>query len=302
MMRERWGSFSVADHKATTKLVTDVLTYYRLVFHFPPDDAERERWRCERWDPELLEKRFTQLGNRAIKEPWDQYRKEQFSASMNRARALAADAKTTIPNNAAFRMTRLILAQGNPLRLPRGVSDVTVVPAYHSIEDLRTEFLLDGDRSDRKLLSILVRNRLAQPVFSRKPEESLALAIALSRDRDFQEKRRNLYRWQEDVLVSKMRPSRAMDELEDLIDRYNSVVAKAERKVVYRLIFTVMTIGLALTGPLLASPIASIPFALAGATSGVQLVRFATVDNSAVVLPGESAAAAMFHAVESKFK
>lgn len=299
-MRERWGSFSVADHNATDKLVTDVLTYDRLVFPVPPDDAERQRWRCKRWNPELLDKRLQQLCDKAIKVPWDHLRREQFAASMQRAQVLAADAETTVPGSAAFQMTRRILAQDDPVTLPRGVSKVTVVAAYHSVEDLKTEFLLDGERSDPRLLSVLVRNRIAQPAFSHDPERSLDLAIQLSRDTEFQEKRRNLYKWQKDVLAEGVSPARAMEELEELIDRYNSVVAKADQKVVYRLIFTVITVGLTVTGALLGSPIASVPFALAAASSGLSLVRFATLERSPVVAAGEAEAAAMFHEVESK--
>ena len=91
-----------------------------------------------------------------------------------------------------------------------------------------------------------------------------------------------------------------MEELEELIDRYNTLVAGANRKVVYRLVFTVVTAGLALTGVLLASPIASIPFSLAAASSGLSLVRFATLERSPVVHAGETAPAAMFHELESK--
>jgi hypothetical protein len=191
-MRERWGSFSVADHKATEKLVTDVLTYDRLVFPFPPDDAERRRWGSRGWNPDLLDKRFEQLGDRAVKVPWDEYRREQFAKNMQRASAVAADAETTVPVSAAFQMTRRILAQRDPLTLPRGVSKAIVVAAYHSFEDLKTDFLLDGERSNLKLLSILVRNRIAQPRFSRDPERSFTVAIQLSQDTDFQEKRRDL--------------------------------------------------------------------------------------------------------------
>jgi hypothetical protein len=300
LMRERWGSFSVADHNATEKLVTDVLTYDRLVFPFPPDDAERGRWGSHGWNPDLLAERFEQLGDRAVKVPWDEYRREQFAKNMQRASAVAADAETTIPDSAAFQMTRRILAQCDPLVLPRGVSKAIVVAAYHSFEDLKTDCILDGEQSDPKLLSILVRNRIAQPRFSRDPEKSLALAIQLSRDTEFQEKRRDLYRWQEDVLAAGVPAGRAMEEIEDLINRYNALVIKANRKVTYRLVFTVVTVGLALTGALLANPIASIPFSLAAASSGLSLARFATLERSPVVTPGETAPAAMFHEVESK--
>jgi hypothetical protein len=91
-----------------------------------------------------------------------------------------------------------------------------------------------------------------------------------------------------------------MEEIEELIDRYNTLVTKANHKVTYRLVFTVVTTGLALTGALLASPIASTPFSLAAASSGLSLARFATLERSPVVTAGETAPAAMFHEVEWK--
>lgn len=297
-MLERWGSFSVADHQAGGKLVTDVLTYDRLVLPFPPDDAERDRWRTRGWDPELLDARLEQLGDRAIKVPWDQYRREQFSTSIQRVSALAADAETAIPTNAAYQMTRRILAQDEKLILPRGVSKVVAVAAYHSLEDLKTEFLLDGERSDPKLLSVLVRNRIAQPVFFADPKRTLELAIAFSRDREFQEKRRALYQWQETSIKNGIAPGRVMEDLEELINQYNNLVRKADQKVTYRLVFTVIAVGLTVAGALLASPLASIPFALAAISSGIQLARFATLDRSAVVQAGEAAPAAMFHQID----
>jgi hypothetical protein len=90
-----------------------------------------------------------------------------------------------------------------------------------------------------------------------------------------------------------------MEGLEDLIQQYDSLVRKADRKVTYRLVFTVIAVGLTMAGPLLAGPLASIPFALAAASSGLQLARFAALDRSAVVQPGDAAPAAMFHQVDT---
>jgi hypothetical protein len=297
-MLERWGSFSVVDHKAADKLVTDVLTYDRLVFPFPPDETERQRWRNNGWQPELLGTRLDMLGELAIKVPWDKYRRDQFSNSMQRVAALAADAETAIPTSTAYQLTRRILAQDDKLVLPRGVAKVVAVSAFHSLDDLKTEFLLDEDRSDPKLLSVLVHNRVAQPRFSEDPDSALKLAVALSRDAEFRAKRRALYEWQESVIQRGIAPGRAMEGLEDLIDQYNELVRKADQKVTYRLIFTVIAVGLTVAGPLLAGPLASIPFALAAASSGVQLVRFASLDRSAVIQAGEAAPAAMFHQID----
>ena len=195
-------------------------------------------------------------------------------------------------------MTRRILAQDDKLVLPRGVAKVVAVAAFHSLDHLKSEFLLDGDRSDPKLLSVLVRNRVAQLRFSDDPDAALKLAVALSRDREFRAKRRAVYEWQESVIQRRIAPGRAMEGLEDLIDQYNELVKKADQRVSYRLVFTVIAVGLTVAGPLLAGPLASIPFALAAASSGVQLDRFATLDRSTVIQAGKAAPAAMFHQID----
>lgn len=298
-MLERWGSFSVVDHQVADKLVTDVLAYDRLVFPFPPDETERKRWHDKGWKPELLDARLDLLGDLAIKVPWDKYRQDLFSSSIQRASALAADADTVMPTSTAYQMTRRILAQDDKLVLPRGVAKVVAVAAFHSLDDLKAEFLLDGDRSDPKCLSVLVRNRIAQPKFSEDPDTALKLAVALSRDREFRAKRRVLYEWQESMIQQGIAPGRAMEGLEDLVDQYNELVKKVDQKVVYRLVFTIIAVGLTLAGPLLAGQLASIPFAIAAASSGLQLARFATLDRSAVVQAGEAAPAAMFHQIDT---
>ena len=51
MSIERWGAYSVVDHKDARKLAADVLLYDRLVLPTPPDQ-DRERWVKNKWDPE----------------------------------------------------------------------------------------------------------------------------------------------------------------------------------------------------------------------------------------------------------
>ena len=195
-MEERWGTFSVDDHNHTEKLIEDVLLYDRLVFPVPPDEGEKKRWRSEGWQPDVQEERLADLGDRAIRVPWDRFRRDQFADRMAAVRAISDDSETTIPNSTAFQMTRRILAQDDSLTLPPGVTSVTPVAAYHSVGALRENHLFDQDRTDRETLAVCMRYRLAQPAFARDPQKSLAKAIALSNDDDFQEKRRALYRWE----------------------------------------------------------------------------------------------------------
>ena len=75
---ERWGAFSVVDHRNARRLAADVLLYDRLVMPTPVD-WDRERWYKEGWDPEGLERRLEQLGDLAIPATWDVDRQKQWS-------------------------------------------------------------------------------------------------------------------------------------------------------------------------------------------------------------------------------
>jgi hypothetical protein len=283
---------------ATEKLVTDVLAYDRLVFPFPPDKVERGRWEGIGWRPELLDARLALLGELAVKVPWDAYRRQQFSTQMMRVVALQQDADTAIPTSAAYQLTRRILSQDETVRVRPGVTKVTAVAAFHSIDDLKSEYILDEDRSDPNLLSVLIRNRIAQPAFSEDPEAALKSAIDLARAGEFRAKRRALYEWQDKMILNAVSPDKAMVDLEDLIHNYNQLVRRADNKVTYRLLFTVITVGMPIGGALLASPLASAPFGLAVGASAVHLARFAMLDRSPVIQAGEAAPAAMFHEID----
>lgn len=300
-MEERWGTFSVKDHNDIDKLIEDVLLFDRLVFPVPPDDADDTRSLWRPWHPEVQDKRLATLGDRAIRVPWDEFRRAQFADHMSAVQAIADDAETAIPGSAAYQMTRRILAQDDSLTLPPGVTRATAVAAYHSATALRENFLFDEDRTDRETLAVSMRYRLAQPVFDSKPETSLARAVALSNDSVFQENRRALYRWEKDLLDDKTPPERAIEELDQLITRYNACVRDASGHVSYNLVFTIAGISIALAGALLATPLSTAPLMLVAGGSILQLVRFATLETKPVIAAGEAKPAAMFHEIEKAF-
>ena len=300
-MEERWGTFSVNDHYDIEKLIEDVLLFDRLVFPVPPDDSEDTRSLWKPWHPEVQEKRLAALGNRVIRVPWNSWRREQFADRMSAVKAIADDTETVIPTSAAFQMTRRILAQDDSLTLPPGVTRATTVAAYHSATALRENYLFDVDRTARETLAVSMRYRLAQPLFASAPETSLVRAVALCNDDVFQESRRALYKWEKDLLDEKVPPERAIEELDQLITRYNECVKDASDRVKYNLVFTIAGISITMAGALLATPLATAPLMLVGGGSILQLVRFAKLDAKPVVKPGEAKPAAMFHEIEQAF-
>ena len=75
---QRWGAFSVVDHKDARALAADVLLYDRLVLPTPAD-WDMERWVRNKWDPEGLKLRMKQLGELAIPATWDLDRQKQWA-------------------------------------------------------------------------------------------------------------------------------------------------------------------------------------------------------------------------------
>src|SRR5262245_57647189 len=70
MARERWGTFSVIDHKDPAALVPEVLIYDRLVIPVPATADDRSNWKKRGWEPDLLFARLERFGPLAVQANW----------------------------------------------------------------------------------------------------------------------------------------------------------------------------------------------------------------------------------------
>lgn len=299
MATERWGTFSVIDHKNAAALVPEVLMYDRLVLPYPGDTAERERWQQEGWEPDLLDDRVEALGPLAIKANWDNDAQRDYQQWMEKLSKVEFDKRNILEerqNPTPFDMTRFVLAL-QPRDLPDGVLDITQVAAYPSEMDLKAHFQLEmaPDERERDKLGYLMAHRLAIPD-DRDPEKALAAAIKLSKEnKKFRENRQALYRWQEEVLIKHVPVERAVNTMDMMVREYNEAVEAAVGKVYYKFAFTLAAIGLSLAGAGLFNPLVTGSALLA-------LVKFAKFDSTPAVEAGVNAPAAMFHDVEASYK
>ncbi len=297
MARERWGAFSVIDHINAAALIPEVLLYDRLVIPVPHDTYfdDRPRWVDKGWQPELLDKRLNELGDLAVRVTWNLERQKAFRLEMEKLKSIEMEAR--LP----YQLTASILASEKPT-LPSGISHVDVVAAYPSEEAFKADIqlkkavparndLVKRD-SDIAHLGLLLGHLVAIPQDEDKPEDALHEAIDLAKDKDFKEKRQALYEWQIKVIDQGYSPEEAKDEMETLIDTYNSCVKKAVRKVAYKFAFTIAGVGLSLAGAALN------PLVAAGAV--LTIIQFAAFDGRPIVEAGESKPAAMFHTVAYK--
>jgi hypothetical protein len=306
MTSERWGAFSVIDHKNTAALIPEILLYDRLVIPVPFDPPvnegspplydDRPRWEKEQWDPQGLYKRLKELGNLAVKTTWNTDRQKTFHMEMEKLRQAGLDAMNIVPevrDTIPYQITRRILAQEQP-KLPRGISHVDVVAAYQSEKDFEADFIVESapepEKRDLAKLGLLLGQKLAIPEDKDNPEQALQDAIKLAKKSTFKKKRRDLYEWQVRVIRDGFKPEEAIEEMEHLIDEYNTCVKNAVKKYAFRVVFTLAGVAISLAGTVFN------PFSATGAV--LSLVQFAAFDGKPVIEAGESKPAAMFHTVE----
>lgn len=291
MSLERWGSLSVSDHIDTRALVANVLLYDRLIFpeYTEADDRdERYYWLEHGWDPELQARRLDQLGEIAIRKPWDKTRRDLFSDRYAELQAIQAD----VNDLEALHMTRRLLAQEQQLERPPGTPHPEVIAAYNSLDGIRADFTLEPDREAKALQACLVARRLAVPDLA-DPEDALKTAIELSREPGFRERRAELFDWQATVIAKGYTPEEAVAYMGQLTERYNEAVTQAQRQVRYRFAFVIGGVALGLLGAGLGQPVAS-------ASAILTLVQFGTLDKHPVIEAGNAQPMAAFHDVETR--
>lgn len=299
-MRERWGTFSVRDHVSDAPFVSDVLLYDRLIIPVPdPSDPKSgELWSNEGWKPELLKDCLDILGVKtdskdglALVVPWDVAKRQRFKSRMSVAAALATQQRSPEQGYFVdpFEMTRELMKEEFRPALPRGVSKAWTVAAYRSADALREDIPTDR----RRQLAQLMSHRFLTPTGPDPDHEVLKRAVDLATTGDYRRKRSRFYEWQEEIIQENITDEKAIEELERLLVEYNEATRKAFRTVLERYVYTVIPIGLALTGTLLTGAEQGLMLAAAG--SLVQVARFWRFDRKPNIAAGDLDAAAMVH-------
>jgi hypothetical protein len=88
MAKQRWGTFSVADHLNVRSLVPDVLLFDRLIFPYSSDKGEWTYWNKEGWDPALLDYCFLKLEELVLPVEWGDKERKEFRSNMVQSEAL----------------------------------------------------------------------------------------------------------------------------------------------------------------------------------------------------------------------
>jgi hypothetical protein len=286
MAFERWGSLSVADHIDAGALAANVLLYDRVVLPLmaeQPDRDERAYWEGKGWDPALQRKRMDQLKELAVGRPWDWQRRNEFKSRLAELNLEGEDAQEIGED-----LTRRILAQEQVREKFPGAEHVSVIAAYNSIDLARKDFRIENPAEGLAAQALLLARKLAVPNLPN-PEETLRLALELSRDPGFRKKRANLFDWQQVVALQKIPPEAVVARLSTMTDEYNDAVLQATKAVYWKFAFTVFGAGLAFAGGVTVGVAAS---------AALSLLQFATFDRKPAVK--DDSPVAMFHDIEQR--
>lgn len=301
MTRERWGTFSVLDHRRPRAFVAEALLYDRLIVPYPPNAEERARWSTQEWQPERLDAKLDILPeDMVIRAPWNEYAQERYKLRVAAARDVSFDGNHIVAEQAkvdAFHMTRMILAQDCRPQLPKGVTKVWALAAYPSLLAYQDDQIAASKSDRQEALAMVLTHKFFVPESeSKSDDELLAQAIELARRDDFREKRARFHRWQEDIIEQQIQPNEAVAEMEDHLKQFEAIARKARIEVYWKFAFMAIpaAIGMATAG-------AGVPLVVAGASGLVSVAAFAHFDRKPKIDAGDCDAAAMIHDVQQHF-
>lgn len=307
MARERWGTFSVADHKRRRAFVADVLLYDRLIVPYPPSSHERKDWVKEGWKPDRLDSLLEVLrDDHAIRVLWTEEMHNEFKTRFE----LGAWAGFDSDNLAGVRerkedpmqVTRKLLSEDFLPELPEGVTKVWAVPAYPSYYEFNKDSQIDvRDGSARRVkLQCALAHRFLVPSGDKPDLQLLKDAVKLADEDDFKGHRAEYYKWQENIIENDISVENAIKEMEQHLEAINKVIRKAKIKVYWKFAFTITSISLSVVPAAFATSPLALP--LAGAGALISLAKFAKLERKPEYQPGIHAPAAMFHESSNIFR
>jgi len=301
MSRQRWGTFSVVDHQRPRAFVAEVLLYDKLVIPTPPDAAERDRWREIGRDPDRLDRSLDILDKAAIRVPWDKPKHEVFKTRFASAGAVAFDAdnleQARVTKVDPLYITRTLLAQDFLPEMPRGVI-AWPIAAYSSCNDYREDIARQTTAERKEHLAMVLTHRFFVPEEPGKSdEEMLRKAVQLAQRDDFQAKRAKFHEWQEEIIRDGIPDVKAVEEMEEYLQHFETIAKKAKANVYWRWAF--MAIPAVITT---ATAGLGVPLMAAGAAGLISVATFAKFDSKPEIEAGRYDKAAMIHDVERTFQ
>jgi hypothetical protein len=287
----RWATYSVKDHTFKNPFVSDVLLYDKLVIPVPPDEpGEWDRWREEGWNPGWQRSCLDIIGDLAEEVPWTQWRRSTFHGQWEVAQAVQRD---------PYEMTAMFLGQNAIAEITQDVL-VRPVVAYRSEQELQFQADVQGGPLERvDSLAIAFQHRFLAPDSSdiKDPIELLRRAVDLAKDSDFRKARSRLYDWQENIIARGYSEPQGVEEMAELLDKYEEAMRRAKWK-------TALRYGIFVAG--ISTPIARELGVIAatvalGSEATIKVVEFIR-GGAEAGMPTELAPAAMLYTARKELK
>lgn len=325
-----WGTFSVADHLRRRPFVADVLLYDRLIVPVPDGEDEMARWRDRNRNPDLQRDLLGIVGDLGVPIPWSIERARQWARRYDgnpddgspgpadetviredvaqavaidaqgiaASRAAAINAGAPDPDDPAFLMTRMVLAdeigsrkdRALLARIPR-VSEVDAVIAYGSYHDFSRQ---RGEVRDEA-------GAAGQPVFTfgwqffvpssstRSDADLLREAVELAHAEEIIAWRAAVQRWRRDTYLLGRSDTAALADMEAMIADYRRAARRRNIEVRSRWGLAVAAAAAGLAGVFV--PPAQMAAAAFGLGSFIPSRK----------IPDRLQAAAMFHEARRRF-
>ncbi len=239
LLRPRWGTFSVIDHQNPAALIPEILLYDRLVFPTPTDAADRARWAGQGWNPDLLDTRLKELEGLMHRTPWTPELQEQWSTRWERLKRLGQDTETV-----AMGLTPMVLAmsafadQLPPPIMVAAYQDPVLAKSDLALSD-HAEPQTDPRHTLDRQVRALFERRLDMPIVMH-PHQTYQKAIALAHDSKYQQARRSLFAWEDQVIAAGWPTESAVKKLEQLVDAHDDLIRGAFAQTVKRSVYRVV--------------------------------------------------------------
>jgi len=237
VLRPRWGTFSVIDHKNPVSLVPEILLYDRLVFPTPTDD-DRKRWTKRGWKPELLDQRVKELGDLVHTTPWTDGLRKEWAKRWERLKQIGKDTE-----GLAMGLTPHLLALS---AWKDQVPPPVMIAAYQDPEAARLDLYLGETTEEKKPrqelhreVAALFERSLAMPIV-KDPERVYKEAIELAHEETYQHARRSLFEWEDRRVADEWPTAASIKELEELVASHDDIIKRKFRQTWKRRVFYVV--------------------------------------------------------------
>jgi hypothetical protein len=271
---ERWGVFSVIDHKDEIRLATELMLYDKIAVPTPieGDSKDWKRWEKNGWAPERLMKIIGRpnLRDLFIETEWDLNRKKNWKNKFEEAKAaihkVNSEIQQAIDNRVAAaaadnahrskrELDKAIEAasyaetKNEIIRHLKGTVEFYHGPVeFYAAYQSRAEFdalhhTEDSIQQGVERVNFLIQHRLAVPDLE--PDILLDRVAELTSSVKFKERRRLFYDWQINQLQHSDcgNPEAVIKELNQIVQDFNAQAVANDQKCRWETVVTVMAVA-----------------------------------------------------------